>query len=78
MKGSQSTLGGVWRTRDGTLVPLEDMSDAHLVNSLAMCLRMGRTREIRFLGKEIERRAMADVLDDCVVGGCDRYGSLSN
>lgn len=82
MRSTNQTIGGeVWRTKTGVEIPVTDMTDSHLENALALCIRMGRYREMVMLAEELERRSPCgrdELLDDCVVGGCDRYGSLSN
>lgn len=74
----------LWKTRSGELISLSRMTEAHLNNALRMCIRTERWWAVKLLAAELDRRLpdgelnMGTVLDDCVVGGCDRYGSLES
>lgn len=77
----------LWKTRDGTLIPVAAMTDEHLLNAFRMVRRAGpddprlaalshELLERIAMGKRGEHVDDADLLDDCAVAGCDRYGSL--
>ena len=81
-----------WTRKDGTKIALTEMTPEHLVNTVQMLHRQIARTQIAagLLCAELIRRGAADalyklgvsqgddacLLDDCVVGGCDRYGSL--
>jgi hypothetical protein len=83
-------MSATWQLRDGSTIPVEAMTAEHLLNAFRMVSRQGK--DCPALRKEIARRMaggnrkptlepvdctwMSDVLDDCAIGGCDRYGSL--
>jgi hypothetical protein len=80
-----------WTQRDGTKIPLDRMTDDHLVNALAMCLRNFERAHfpeakkkvasywIEMFKTEMRLREREHHLfddDDLCIGGVDRYGSL--
>lgn len=40
-RAEECLANGIWLTRDGREIPVHEMTDAHLVNSLRMMLRGG-------------------------------------
>lgn len=55
--GFQSGAGkGMWRTIDGTIIAMADMTDTHLTNALNMCIRRNNPGKAQELRKEIKRR----------------------
>jgi hypothetical protein len=81
-------VSAIWKQRDGTKINVRVMSDDHLVNALAMCMRnrdnpklSDKTRAaalywIDVLASELRLRGHDDDDDDFCFGGLDRYGSL--
>ena len=72
-----------WTTKDGTRIPVDKMTDDHLRNAYMMCRQRRRVskkarRWSRILQEEISRRDEAELYDECVIGGIDRYGSLQH
>ena len=68
-----------WTTKTGVVLPLDRMSNDHLINAVMMCLRQNKLKMATILATELDRRLPdddVDILDDCVVVGCDRYGSI--
>lgn len=48
---------GYWKQKDGTLIEIKKMTDAHLKNSIALCQRNGCYRLENILLDEQKRRA---------------------
>lgn len=73
-----------WVRRDGTKIPVKKMTDAHLVNAFRMLTRSPDDPRLPMLRDELLLRLAEqtlpcptlDISDDCVIGGCDNYGSL--
>jgi hypothetical protein len=67
-----------WKQRDGTEVPVSEMSDNHLLSAWAMMNRRQQHAAYwcRVLQAEMATRAEVGWVDDGVIDGCDRYGSL--
>ena len=57
----------VWTTRDGTGIPVRDMTEEHAKNALRMMMRKHPN-----LSREPDELPDEDLLVD----GCDHYGSL--
>lgn len=73
-----------WKQRNGKRVKVSEMSDAHLVNAMRMVARAGKVQWVLTFSRELDRRLNAisdrehaDLLDDCIVNGCDHYGSIN-
>lgn len=45
---------GIWKTADGTRIPVKDMTDAHYANALALLRRKGAEDTARALEKARE------------------------
>lgn len=87
-------MSATWTTREGKVIPVAAMTDEHLTNAYRMVRRMGVKDDPRLAplrDELVERLAMgkrdlgtisdedhADLISDCVVGGCDNYGSLDS
>lgn len=49
----------MWKTRDGRIIKVAEMTDNHLLNSLRMCLRNGSYKsKVGFLKVELRRRGL--------------------
>lgn len=49
----------VWKTRDGRVIPINKMTDQHLMNTLRLCSTKGwRLSKIGFLKIEARRRGL--------------------
>jgi hypothetical protein len=59
----------IWKTLTGVEIPVGDLTEEHAKNALRMLLRQER-------GEHAKHRKVDPELDDMVVDGCDRYGSL--
>lgn len=81
-------MSAVWKQRDGTEIKVADMTDDHLINAMAMCMRNrdnsnlsdekrgAALRWIETLARELGLRGHEDDDDDLIIGRVDRYGSL--
>ena len=49
----------LWRTKEGQVLDVADMTDLHLLNARTMCERENRVGEMDKLDSEIKRRAYA-------------------
>jgi hypothetical protein len=80
-----------WTQRDGTKIPLDRMTDTHLVNAMAMCMRNSERIDlpeakrkvanywVEMFKTEMRLREREHHLfddDDLCIDGVDRYGSL--
>jgi hypothetical protein len=61
-----------WKTKDGTVLKLRDMTPQHLLNTRAMLLRQAAALLEEFVSRKLPGEVNdTDTFDDCVVGGCD-------
>lgn len=67
-----------WKQKDGKEIEVSEMSDAHLNNAYLLILSKQNLFKImeKELLAEMCRRSDGENLDDCAVGGIDRYGSI--
>lgn len=77
----RTTTKGVWTNAVGKKILMSKMTDAHLANAAKVCQKLQRHwSDLEFqIAEELDRResrSHVDILDDCVVGGCDHYGSI--
>jgi hypothetical protein len=49
---------GMWRTRDGSVIAMKDMSSTHLQNALQKCLETGNSGKAKDIRAELLSRGL--------------------
>lgn len=56
--------GDVWLTKDGRMIPIQEMTDAHLIHSVAWAKRNRLSARLQMAEREVARR-FCTAHEDC-------------